>query len=206
MSMPDLTWLTQFWNQPMTQALIALIVCFCYLAVAWQDLRHREIGLAPMLTLTLVSLVGHSVLWWAVAAVLFTWPWRPTWLMASLPLVYAFGWSAGDYGPTLATTAGILAFALRWWGGVDSALLIVVALRYGTTGVFAEALTVAVVGLVLLVARRRLPALVPAFTEVLAARPVELAGPGRPEHEMPAATALAAAGLVLEIARLLGAL
>ncbi len=179
------------------------ITGLCWLGVAWQDLRKREIALLPLIALSLVALWGHSPLWWVVVAVTFFWRWNRQGSLILLPLIFVVGWVTQEYAPTMALVGGLTAWALGWWGGADGVLLTVLALRHGLTGLLAGAVVTAVFGLAFLMARRKLLTLVPALADVFAARPVALTGPGSPQNEMPAATVLAAAGLVLEIVLLL---
>lgn len=170
-----------------------------YLTAAWQDLRRRTLALGPLLLLSLAAVGGHSVLWWVVIGVTFAWPWRPQTLTTLLPVLFVVGWATGEVAPVLALTAGILALALHWWGGADSALLAILALRYGLFGLLAGAITSVVFGLLFLAARRELARLRPVVTEMLAAQTVFVAGPGDPAGELPAAVPLACVGVVMEI-------
>jgi Flp pilus assembly protein protease CpaA len=170
-----------------------------YLTAAWQDLRRRTLSLLPLLLLTLVAVGGHSVLWWVLVGVTLAWPGRPQTLTALLPVLFVVGWATGEVAPVLALTAGILAFALQWWGGADSALLAILALRYGWFGLLAGAVTSVVFGLLFLAARRQLSRLRPVVAAMLAAQTVFIAGPGNPASELPAAVPLACVGVILEL-------
>lgn len=186
---------------PALTALLAVLLCGCYALVAWQDLRRREIDLLPLLVLAAGGLLGHSVWWWLLIVVLYAWPWRKETATLLVPLLFVIGWATGEFAPVLALTAGILAWALGWWGGADSVLLATLALRYGLSGLLAGTATAAVFGVIFLIARRQLARLLPAMTEVLTARQVVdlTLPPGGPDTEMPAATALSAAGIILEV-------
>lgn len=190
------------WDHPLTKLLLSGAISACWLIVAWQDLRKREIALAPLIVLAVVGLPGHAYLWWLVVGVTFFWRWEPQRSLVIIPLVFIVGWVTWEYAPTMALVGGLIAWALGWWGGADGVLLTALALRYDLSGLVAGAVVTAVFGLVFLTARRKLLALVPALADVLAARPVKLIGPGSPYTEMPAATALAAAGVVLELIQL----
>jgi Flp pilus assembly protein protease CpaA len=190
------------WDHLITEVVLSGAVIACWLMAAWQDLRKREIALVPLIVLSLVGLPGHAYLWWLVVGVTFFWRWEPQRSLVIVPLVFIVGWVTWEYAPTIALVGGLMAWALGWWGGADGVLLTALALRYDLPGLVAGAVVTAVFGLVFLTARRKLLALVPALADVLAARPVTLTGPGSPHTEMPAATALASAGVVLELIRL----
>ena len=190
-------------EHPFTSTWLSSVIVGCWLMAAWQDLRKREIALVPLVVLALVGLPGHSILWWIVVSVTFFWRWEPQSSLVMVPLVFVVGWVTQAYAPTMALVGGLTAWALGWWGGADGVLLTALALRYDRPGLVAGAVGTAVFGVVFLLARRRLISLVPALTDVLAARPVERTGPGSPHTEMPAATALAATGVVLELIHLL---
>lgn len=187
----------------LTTWVLPAITGLCWLVVAWQDLRRREIGLPPLILLSLLALWGYTPLWWIVVGVTFFWRWDRQGSLILLPLVFVVGWITQEYAPTIALVGGLTAWALGWWGGADGVLLTVLALRHRLFGLLAGAVVTALFGLAFLVARRKLLTLIPALADVLAARPVDLTGPGSPQNEMPAATALAAAGVVLEIVLLL---
>ena len=167
----------------------------CWLSTAWQDLRRREIALLPLLGLSLAGLWGQAPLWWVAVAVTFFWRWEPQGSLALIPLLFGVGLVTEAYAPTMALVGGLTAWALGWWGGADGILLTVLALRYGLPGLMAGTLVTTVFGVLFLIARRRLLALVPAWADLLAARPVYLTGPGSSRNELPAATALSAAGV-----------
>jgi Flp pilus assembly protein protease CpaA len=187
--------------QPAYVGWLSVLLIGGYTLVAWQDLRRREIDLWPLLVLAVGGLVGHTAWWWIFLAVLYAWPWRKETATLLIPVLFVIGWVTGELAPVLALTAGILAWSLGWWGGADSVLLATLALRYGTAGLVVGATTSALFGVLFLLARRQLLRLVPALTDVLAARNVvDLAAPpGSADTEMPAATALGAAGLILEV-------
>ncbi len=187
--------------QPAYVGWLSVLLIGSYTLVAWQDLRRREIDLWPLLVLAVGGLLGHTAWWWVFLAVLYAWPWRKETATLLIPVLFVIGWVTGELAPVLALTAGILAWSLGWWGGADSVLLATLALRYGLVGLVAGATTSALFGVLFLIARRQLLRLVPALTDVLVARNVvDLAAPPRSaDTEMPAATALGAAGLILEV-------
>ena len=193
-----MTWM-DVWHHPLSEIFLSMVIIGCWLMVAWQDLRKREIALVPLIVLALVGLPGHSILWWLVVSVTFLWRWEPQSSLVMVPLIFIVGWVTQEYAPTMALTGGLIAWALGWWGGADGVMLTALALRYNLTGLVAGAVVTAVFGLFFLWSRRKLLSLVPALADVLAARPVDHIGPGSPHNEMPAATALAAAGVILEL-------
>ena len=180
---------------------LSVLLIGVYAMVAWQDLRRREIDLLPLLVLAIAGLVGHTAWWWIFLVILYAWPWRKETATLLIPALFVIGWVTGELAPVLALTAGILAWSLGWWGGADRVLLATLSLRYGLVGLVVGATTSALFGVLFLLARRQLLRLVPALTDVLAARNVvDLAAPpGSTDTEMPAATALGAAGLILEV-------
>ncbi|HNT73486.1 MAG TPA: hypothetical protein PKH77_00565 [Anaerolineae bacterium] len=180
---------------------ISLALGAAYGVVAWQDLRRRALSLWPLLLICALSLLHRNPWWWPVVGLCVWWPWRKEAAPLMLPAIIGVGWLTGNSAPALVLSAGLVAWAYGWWGGADAALLAALALRYDTAGMVGGGITMAIFGITVLVARQQLLTLLPAMTDVLAARPVTISGPGRPEHEMPAATALAAAGVVLEIVR-----
>ena len=115
---------------------------------------------------------------------------------------------AEGLAPALALAVGIAAWSLGWWGAADSVVLIVLGMRYGMAGLLVGAVVSAGSALALMAIRRRslwrlfaivgnvvvtrkLPSLLPAEEgegDVIPA-----------EAEMPAAAALAAAGLAMEV-------
>ena len=188
---------------PWLNLVLSLALGAAYSLVAWQDLRRREIGLWAPLLICALSLLTRAPVWWASVGVSVWWPWRKETALLLLPVIIVAGWATGDLAPALSLTSGLAAWAWGWWGGVDAALLAALALRYDAAGMVGGSVTMAVFGIAVLIARRQLLTLLPAMTDVLAAQPVapDLTPAGRAAHEMPAATALAAAGVVLELFR-----
>ena len=104
----------------------------------------------------------------------------------------------------MALTAGTTAWALAWWGGADGIVLLALALRCGMAGLVAGSLAAVAMGLALMVVRRRsLQNLLAAVPGVLALRQARAFDEGIPARmEMPAAAALAVAGMIVEVIRL----
>lgn len=168
-----------------------------------QDLRHRRIWLIALAALAVTGLIGQAWPWWLVAGVALMWPKRESALMLA---AMAIGLSAvtGESAAGVAIAAGAAAWALGWWGGADSILLMALGLRYGWPGIIAGALFAAGLGLAVMIARGRSLRVMPAvLIEALSLQArEEIDVPA--EAEMPAAVALAAAGLLLEVAGWLG--
>lgn len=189
-----------FSAHPELSPLIAAVLVACYLVVAYQDLRRREIDLLPLLLLAAGGALGYPVAWWLLLGVAYLWPWKTEAAVTVLiPPVFVLGIVTGQYAPTLGVVVGLTVYALRWWGAADTVLLAALAMRYGVVGLMAGSVMNTLWGLALLIARRQLHRLPPALLTTLTAQPVAVQGPGRPESEMPAATALAATGVILEI-------
>ena len=154
---------------PWLNFVISLVLGGAYGLVAWQDLRRREIGLWPPLLIGALSLLTRAPVWWAILGVSVWWPWRKETALLLLPVIIVAGWATGDLVPALALTSGIAAWAWGWWGGVDAALLAALALRYDTAGMVGGSVTMAVFGVAVLIARRKLLTLLPAMTDVFRA-------------------------------------
>jgi Flp pilus assembly protein protease CpaA len=173
-----------------------------WLAVLIADLRTRRIPIPLLLGLTLGALMGQSWPWWALAGTMLLWPTRRSAILL-MPVAIGVGVVTSSPAPAMAIAAGSAAWALGWWGGADSIALAVLGLRYGLTGLIVGAIAVAFAGLLIMLIRRR------ALSGLLAVLPEAIALQAREsaeipaEAEMPAAAALAVAGLVLEVTRLL---
>ena len=167
------------------------------------DLRQRRVPLTVSLILIGLSLIGRPWPWWLLTIALVFWPGRRS-VVSLAPVAIGVGAVLGDpvTGVTLALAA--LAWGLNWWGGADSIALTALGLRHGLVGVLGGSLAVMVIGLALMVVRRRsLAGVLSVLPEAVALQP--RASEAVPlESEMPAAAALAVAGLVLEVGRLIG--
>ena len=168
------------------------------------DLRSRVVPRAVLALLALLALWGKPWPWWVATAAAFLVP-RREWTVYLLPLPLVAGVLTGDAAPVVALVVGLLAWYLSWWGGADSALLVFLALRHGVLGLWVSAAALLIGGLTVLALRRRSLRSVAAVGLSLMVR-----GP-TPEDaeipagsELPAAAILGAAGVVLEILRMLG--
>ena len=167
------------------------------------DLRRRRVPLAVSLALIGLSLIGQPWPWWLLTTALVLWPGRRG-VVSVAPVAIGVGAVLNDPLPGIVLALGALAWGLNWWGGADSIALVALGLRHDLAGVIGGSLAVMVIGLALMVARKR------SFVGVLSVLPEALAlqprmGEAVPsDSEMPAVAVLAVAGLLLEIGRLLG--
>ncbi len=176
----------------------AAVTALIWLVVLAQDLRHRRVSIGVLVALTIAGLIGHAWPWCIAAGAALLWPKRDTALLLGVPAV-ALGVVTNTLAPAIALAGGAFAWALGWWSGADAIALLALGLRAGLPGLIGGSLAVALVGAwVMLVRKRRLISIVPALTEAMFLRKREDADIPA-EAEMPAAAALAAAGLVLEI-------
>jgi hypothetical protein len=190
----------------MRDELVILQSAFCILLwalVLVHDLRTRRIAILVLLALIVTSLIGQPWPWWIAAAVTLLWPKRDHALLPVAPAI-GLGVLTNDIAPAMAIGAGAIAWALGWWGGADAIALLALGLRHGVGGLVAGALAATLAGAALMIARKR-PALnfVPVLTEAMfLQKRGEVDIPA--DSEMPAAAALAVAGLLLEAARIIG--
>ncbi len=179
-----------------------MIAVALWLAVLIADLRTRRIPIPLLLGLTLGALIGQSWPWWVLSAAMLLWPTRRSAILL-MPVAIGVGVVTSSPAPALAIAAGSAAWALGWWGGADSIALVALGLRYGLIGLMVGAIATAIAGLLIMLNRRR------ALIGLLSVLPEAIALQARDtneipaEAEMPAAAALAVAGLVLEVTRLL---
>lgn len=178
-----------------------IIVLLAWALVA--DLRRREVPLPVLAGLGFLALIGRPWPWWVATAAAFLVP-RGEWAIYILPLPVLAGVLTGEGAPAIALVAGLVAWAFRWWGGADAALLSVLALRHGVAGLWVGAGALAVGGLAVLALRKRSAVSVLAAALGLLSGKVVAEGDIPAESEFPAAAALAAAGVVLEILALAG--
>jgi hypothetical protein len=185
---------------------VTVAVCLG-MSVLWtvtivQDLIRREISAVFLAGLAVLSLLERAWPWWALAGLMLLWPlrWRRQALMLA-PVAVTAGLATGEQAPALALAAGSVAWALSWWGGADGIALLALAFRHGMAGLVAGALAAVLVGLALMMVRRRpLRGLLAAVPDALVMGQVK--GEIPPEAEMPAAAALGVAGLVMEVIEL----
>jgi Flp pilus assembly protein protease CpaA len=163
-----------------------------------QDLKKRELSLVVLVLVTVLSLLGQPWPWWVLSGLVLVWPWRE-WAWCLGPPAVFVGIVVGDPAPGLALALGVTAWANSWWGGADGILLLALALRHGLAGVIVGAVSLVVIGLALMVFRRRSAwSLLATLPDFLARRPL-VDGEIPAETEMPAAAALAVAGLAMEV-------
>lgn len=187
----------------MTMSIVAGPFAILWLVTLISDLRHRRVPTLVLLALTLMSLIGQTWPWWLMTSAMLLWPTRRgALLLASVAL--GIGMATSSPAPALAIAAGSVAWALGWWGGTDSIALTALSLRYGLAGLMLGATATMIVGLLVMLRRRR------ALVGLLSVLPDAIALQSRdaaeipPEAEMPAAAALAIPGLLLSIGSLMG--
>ena len=176
-----------------------------WMATLAQDLERRVISLFVLAALAVLSLVGQEWPWWVAMSAIVLWPSREN-ASVLVPLVISAGFITGDLVPAAAMAAGAIAWGLGWWGGADGIALAALALREGLPGLIAGSLAMALMGIVLMITRGR------SWTALFATAPdvFSLKARHRSENdllipndaEMPAAAALAVAGLAMEVIRL----
>jgi len=161
-----------------------------------QDLRTRRVSLFVLAALAAVAASSHAWPWWILTAAALLWPSRrQAWILA--PAAFAVGLVTTASAPALGLAAGATAWALGWWGGADAVVLLALSLRHGALGLTAGALAALAAGLaVTLVRRRSLSSILAALPGFVTRRSMEPKVPA--ESEMPAAAAMAFAGLVME--------
>lgn len=185
----------------MLELIVLLFTMSLWLTVLISDLRLRRVPIPLTLLLLLISLINQPWPWWLLTVLLFTWP-RPwaTWIMLPAAML---GWLTNDPSPAIAATIGMIAWGNRWWGGADSLALLALALQFGLTGLLLGALATCTAGLLVMLKRRRsFNALLPVFEDVTQLRAVPAEIPS--DAELPAAAALAVAGILLSLTRLIG--
>ncbi|CAG0960021.1 hypothetical protein ARNL5_00845 [Anaerolineae bacterium] len=184
----------------MPELIFSLFSIGLWLAVLICDLRLRRVPIPLTLLLLLISLIGQPWPWWALTVLMLAWPrsWA-AWIM--LPAA-ALGWLTNDPAPAIAATCGTIAWGSRWWGGADSLALLAMALRFGLAGLLSGALAVCTAGVLVMLKRRRsFDALLPVLQDMAQLRAVPAKIPA--DTELPAAAALAVAGIILEVGRTL---
>jgi hypothetical protein len=194
----------------MTITILRSIALFgLWVVIVVQDLTERRVSVLALAGLTLLALPGQPWPWWVLTWVAMLWPWRRNGL-ALPPVMLAVGILAGAEGwaPALALAVGIAAWSLGWWGAADSVVLIVLGMRYGMAGLLVGAAVSAGAALMLMMIRgRSLRGLFAIVGNVLVTRQLPSLLPDEKgeedvipaDAEMPAAAALAAAGLAMEV-------
>jgi hypothetical protein len=174
-----------------------------WLAAMVEDLRRRHVPILVLLALMVSALSDQAWPWWVVTGAMLLWPSRRSALVL-VPIALGVGVVTNSSAPAMAIAAGSAAWALGWWGGADSIALAALGLRHGLIGLIVGAIATAIAGLAVMLRRRR------AFVGLLSVLPEAIGLQARDsveipaEAEMPAAAALAVAGLVLEIGRWVG--
>lgn len=177
------------------QSVILMALWFVTLS---SDLRHRRVPMPVLLALVMLSLIDQVWPWWLLTGAMLLWPSRRSAIMLA-PVAIGAGVVTNSPAPAMAIAAGSVAWALGWWGGADSIALAALGLRHGLIGLITGAIATAIAGLlVMLVRRRALVGLLSVLPEAIALQPRDAAEIPA-EAEMPAAAALAVAGVVLEI-------
>lgn len=193
-----------------TQSVILMSLWFVTLS---GDLRHRRVPILVLLALVILSLIGQSWPWWLLTGAMVVWPSRRSAIMLA-PVAIGVGVVTSAPAPAMAIAAGSAAWALGWWGGADSIALAALGLRHGLTGLIVGAIATAITGLLIMLiraiprapvergwptrCRRTLVGLLSILPEAIALQARD-ATEIPAEAEVPAAAALAVAGLVLEI-------
>lgn len=177
-----------------------------WMATLAQDLERRVISLFVLAALAVLSLAGRDWPWWVAMSAIVLWPSREN-ASVLVPLVISAGFITGDLVPAAAMAAGAIAWGLGWWGGADGIALAALALRDGLPGLVAGSLAMMLMGIVLMVVRGRgwkslLTTAMPGAISLRARdrKEDDLLIPA--DAEMPAAAALAVAGLAMEVMRL----
>lgn len=183
-----------------------LAMMLLWAATLVQDLERREISLFVLAALAVLSLVGQDWPWWVAMSAIVLWPSREN-ASVLVPLVISAGFITGDLVPATAMAAGAVAWGLGWWGGADGIALAALALRTGLPGLVAGSLATMLMGIVLMIARGHgwKPLLTTAMSSAISLqardrKEDDLLIPN--DAEMPAAAALAVAGLAMEVMRL----
>jgi Flp pilus assembly protein protease CpaA len=185
----------------MLDHVVTLSTIALWALVGWCDWRTRRVPQPLLVLLVALSLLGRPWPWWALAALSMMWPVRQrrtAWCLA-IPAVVV---SQVTGQPALAPAVGLsaVAWSLGWWGGADSLCLLAIAFRYDTSGIIACSLALGAYSLAIMMARRySLRVLVAAAQSVACGQAIEDIPAG---GEMPAAAAMAAAGIVMEVIRI----
>ncbi len=178
----------------------SVLIGALWLVVLAGDLRRRRVPLGVLLALILLSLIGQAWPWWVLTGALVLGSGRGS-IVGIVPLTIGVGVVSGEPIQALVLAAGALAWGLNWWGGADSIALVALGLRHGVSGLIAGTLAVTLTGVLIMAVRSRsLRGVLATLPEALSLQPrdtVEIPI----DAEMPAAAALAVAGLVLEISR-----
>jgi len=181
--------------------MVRLVLCTAMIGlwslVIIQDVLQREVSVVVLAAMTLVALHGHAWHWWLLSLTTLLWPWRKHAMLLVAGAV-GLGCITGEQPPAMALATGLVAWGLGWWGGADGIVLLALALRGGFSGLIAGSVTTALVGGILMLLRRQSAwGLAVALPNAVGLREVEGGIP--PDKEMPAAAAIGAAGLIMEV-------
>ncbi len=179
-----------------------ILAGLCWLVTVIHDVKSREVPTLFLAGLALVALLGRAWPWWVLTGLALLWPprWRGYALLLT-PAALVTGAITGEPVIATALTVGSIGWALKWWGGADGIVLLALALRHGYEGMLVGVIVTVALGIVLTVVRRRSPlGFVDAATGILTQRVLDEDIP--PESEIPAAAALAAGGLAMEVSEL----
>jgi len=181
---------------------LTILAGLCWLVTVIHDVKSREVPTLFLAGLALVSLIGRAWPWWVLTALALLWPSRQRSRSIVLaPIAVVVGLVTGEPFVAMALVMGSVGWALRWWGGADGIVLLALALRHGREGLYVGLVFAVVVGLFLMIARKRSGwEFVTAASGILSRRVLDENVP--PESEMPAAAALAAGGLTMEVIEL----
>lgn len=181
---------------------VAVLAATAWLAVIVQDMARREISLLILVSLAAISLIDRAWPWWALTVLILLWPlrWRSRSIILT-PVAVVVGLAMGEPFVTMALVMGIVGWASHWWGGADGIVLLALALRHGREGLYVGLTLTVIVGLFLIIVRKRSGwEFVTAASGILSRRMLDEDIP--PESEMPAAAALAVGGLAMEVIEL----
>jgi hypothetical protein len=180
--------------------IVSLLILLLWLLVLISDLRRRRVPVPLTLALLLFSLLGQPWPWWALTLLLLVWPRHlAAWFLFPAAML---GWLTNDPTPAIVATISAIAWGNRWWGGADSLALLALTLQFGLAGLLLGTLATCAAGVVVMLKRRRsFNLLLPALQDVTQLRE----GPAKipANAELPAAAALAVAGIVLAVSRCL---
>ena len=177
---------------------VAAIAGVLWGTCAVQDLRSRRVSLVVLAALGAVAVSSRSWPWWTVTIAALLWPWRSNaWLLAAPACVVGLITAAS--APALGLAAGATAWALGWWGGADAIVLLALCLRHDEVGLIGGAMAALSTGLsILLLRRQSVLRILNAAPRFIARLPTDRSVPTA--SEMPAAAAMAFAGLIMEVA------
>jgi hypothetical protein len=180
--------------------IVSLLSLLLWFLILISDLHRRRVPIPLTLALLLASLIGQPWPWWALTLLLLVWPRHlAAWFMFPAALL---GWLTNDPTPAIAATIGLIAWRNHWWGGADSLALLALTLQFGAVGLLLGALATCAAGVIVMLKRRRsFHLLLPALQDVTQLRAVSTEIPA--DAELPAAAALAVAGIAVGVAQLL---